>query len=97
LDGFVTNHSDISFKEMAILTGSVLDGMMADDINFGEHNVLLIGMIDKELSDGFLFITAGVEHKIDAGDIIVCIGKDEDLLEFEKSVVNNIVPMEESI
>ncbi|SFV52072.1 Potassium channel protein [hydrothermal vent metagenome] len=88
LDGFVTNHSDISFKEMTIPAGSMLDGKMADDINFGEHRVLLIGMIDEELSHGFLFITAGVEHKIDAGDTIVCIGDDEDLKEFEKSVVN---------
>jgi len=96
LDGFVTNHSDISFKEMTIPTGSILDGQMADDINFGEHRVLLVGMIDEELSHGFLFITAGVAHKIDAGDTIVCIGKDEDLLEFEKSVVN-IANMEELI
>jgi len=88
LDGFVTNHSDISFKEMTIPVGSRLDGVMVDDIYFGEYKVLLVGMIDEELSQKFLFITAGVEHKIDAGDTIVCIGKDEDLLEFEKSVVN---------
>ncbi len=96
LDGFVTNHSDISFKEMTIPTGSMLDGQMADDINFGEYRVLLVGMIDEELSHGFLFITAGVEHKIDAGDTIVCIGDDEDLEEFEKSVVNK-PKLEESI
>jgi voltage-gated potassium channel len=88
LDGFVTNHSDISFKEMTIPVGSRLDGVMVDDIYFGEYKVLLVGMIDEELSQKFIFITAGVEHKIDAGDTIVCIGKDEDLLEFEKSVVN---------
>ena len=88
LDGFVTDRTEISFKEITIPKGSILDGKMADDVDFGADNVLLIGMIDEELSHGFVFITAGIEHKIDEGDTIVCIGKDEDLERFEKKIGN---------
>ncbi len=83
LDGFVTDHSDISFKEMVIPEGSILDGKMVDDFNFGKYQVLLIGMIDEELAHSFVFVTAGLEHKMDMGDTIVCIGKDDDLRKFE--------------
>ena len=86
LDGFVTDRSDISFKEMVIPKGSILDGKMADDFNFGKYKVLLVGMIDEELAHSFVFITAGIEHKMDAGDTIVCIGKDDDLRKFEVKI-----------
>jgi len=86
LDGFVTDRSEISFKEIVIPEHSLLDGIMVDNIDFGEDHVLLVGLIDEELSHVFVFITAGIEHKLDAGDTIVCIGKDEDLDRFEHKV-----------
>jgi voltage-gated potassium channel len=86
LDGFVTDRSEISFKEMIIPEGSFLDGRMTDEVDFGQYNVLLVGMIDEELGHSFIFITTGIEHKIDAGDTIVCIGKDDDLEKF-KSII----------
>ena len=86
LDGFVTDRSEISFKEIVIPEHSPLDGKMADDIDFGEDRVLLVGLIDEALSHGFVFITADIVHKLDAGDTIVCIGKDEDLEKFEKKI-----------
>lgn len=86
LDGFVTKHGDMSFREFVIPVNSILDGKMVDEANFGDHNVLLIGMIDTEISQSFLFVTVGIEHKIDAGDTIICIGRDEDLDKFEKKI-----------
>ncbi len=86
LDGFVTDRSEISFKEITIPEGSFLDGKMTDDVDFGQYKVLLVGMIDEELGHSFIFITAGIEHKIDAGDTIVCIGKDDDLEKFKNII-----------
>jgi len=74
---------DFSFKEMVIPKNSVIDGVMVDDFNFEEHKIIMVGMIDKRLSNQFLFVTSGVENRFDSGDTIVCIGYNEDLEEFE--------------
>lgn len=85
LDGFISD-GDIIFREFIIPKESILDGKMVHNINFGDHSVLLIGMIDNALSQSFLFATVGLEHQINAGDTIVCIGRGEDLDKFEKKI-----------
>lgn len=87
LDSFVSDIYDISFREIEIPKDSFLDGKMADEIDFSSYGVLLIGLVDMELSQKFIFITSGVSHKLDHGDIIVCIGYDSDLERFEKKVL----------
>ena len=83
LEDFVNNKEGITFKEMRIPKDSFLDGMMAEDVEFSSHDVLLVGMIDEELSHAFVFVTAGIVHKLDTGDTIVCLGKKEKLEAFE--------------
>ena len=83
LEDFVNNKEGITFKEMRIPKDSFLDGMMAEDVDFSSHDVLLVGMIDEELSHAFVFVTAGIAHKLDTGDTIVCLGKKEKLEAFE--------------
>ena len=86
LEEFVHNESGITFKEMVIPKHSFLDGKMAEDIDFSSYGVLLVGMIDEELSHAFLFVTAGIAHKLDSGDTIVCLGEKEKLDAFEKLI-----------
>jgi len=83
LEGFVLNKNGIIFKEMVIPPDSFLDGMMVEEIDFAKYGVLLIGMIDEEMGHSFVFITAGIEHKLDSGDTMVCIGYIDKLKEFE--------------
>ncbi len=90
LDNFVSDGYAISFREMLIPPNSYLDGMMVDDVNFSSHGVLLIGMIDIELSHKFIFITSGIDHKLDSGDTIVCIGYNDDLDVFEEKMKKRI-------
>jgi hypothetical protein len=56
---------------------------MVDDFDFTWHGVILVGMIDKRLSNQFIFITSGLENRFDVGDTIVCIGYNADLEKFE--------------
>jgi len=83
LEEFVHNKSGITFKEMVIPPNSFLDGQMAESIDFSSFDVLLVGMIDEELGHSFVFVTAGIEHKLDSGDTIVCLGEKEKLDAFE--------------
>ena len=86
LDSFISNDSDISFREIAIPEGSWLHGKMAEEVDFSAYGVLLLGLVDLELGNKFIFITSGVAHKLDSGDILVCIGYNEDLDRFESMI-----------
>ena len=86
LDSFILNDSDISFREIQIPEGSWLHGKMAEEVEFSAYGVLLLGLVDLELGNKFIFITSGVVHKLDSGDILVCIGYNEDLDRFESII-----------
>ncbi len=86
LEEFVVHKNGIGFREYIIPEESFLDGLMTDNIDLAKYGVLLVGMIDEELGHHFIFITAGVNHKLDSGDTIVCIGKYEELEAFEKRI-----------
>ncbi|SFV59095.1 Potassium channel protein [hydrothermal vent metagenome] len=73
-----------SLREMTIPENSSLDGIMVDDFDFYEHNIILVGMIDRRLSEQFIFSTSGVENRLDVGDTLVCVGYSEDLEKFER-------------
>ncbi len=88
LDGVFEGKGGIVFREIVIPRGSFMDGMLVDDIDFSLHKVLLIGMVDFELGEHFVFITSGEEHRIDHGDHIVCLGLDEDLDKFETLILD---------
>jgi len=86
LEEFVHNRGGITFKEMVIPKYSFLDGKMAENVDFSSYGVLLIGMIDEELGHTFVFVTAGIAHKLDSGDTIVCLGEKEKLDAFENLI-----------
>ena len=86
LDQFVSDECSISFREMEIPEGSFLHGMMVEEVHFSQYGVLLIGMIDVELGNHFIFVTSGIDHKLDSGDTIVCIGYNCDLDQFEEKI-----------
>ncbi len=86
LEGFVSKKNGIGFKEMLIPKNSFLEGKTTDEVDFSPYGVLLIGMIDEALGHTFVFITAGINHELNYGDTIVCIGSDEKLDAFEEEI-----------
>ncbi len=86
VERLLSTDEDFSFKEMEIPKGSSLDGIMVDDFDFTKHGVILLGMIDKRLSNQFIFITSGLENRFDVGDTLVCIGYNSDLENFEEFI-----------
>jgi len=78
--------SELSLREIIIPKNSFLNHKMVDDIDFQNHGVILLGMIDKELSHQFIFITSGLEHQVNCDDVLVCMGYDKDLDRFEEYI-----------
>jgi len=86
VDRLLSPYEEFSFREMVIPENSIIDGIMVDDFNFEPHKIILIGMIDKRLSNKFLFVTSGLENRFDSTDTIVCIGYNDDLEKFENYI-----------
>ncbi len=84
LQGFINKEHDYIFKEIKIKENSPLINKYLSEIDFAKYDIIFIGMIDEELGRQFIFSTIGIDHKIDAGDILVFIGKEENLEKFEK-------------
>ena len=86
LSGILGDKHDISFREFLIPPGSFLHGRNTDEIDFGRFNLLFLGLIDVELGNELIFVTEGFNHKLDSGDTLVFMGKDEDLDRFEEII-----------
>ena len=86
LQGFMNRSHDYKFREIIIKDGSKLNKKLLDSVDFHSYNIIFIGMINKETGNQFIFSTVGFNHEIDNGDILVCIGKDEDVDKFEKEM-----------
>ena len=92
LEEFVTHKKGINFRELLIPENSFLQEVMTDDIDLSEYGVLLVGILDEELGNRFIFITAGINHKLDSGDTLVCLGKQEALDNFEMMMKQKEIP-----
>ncbi len=85
MDEILFKDKSLTFKEITIPKGSFLDGTNINDFHWGEEfGLIVIGIVDRELGSRFVFITRGINHKIDAGDILVVIGKKRDVERFEQ-------------
>jgi voltage-gated potassium channel len=79
--------SKISISEIEIPQESFLDGVHLSDIDISKDtNLIFLGMLDKELGEKFVFFAKGLNHKLDAGDILVVLGSRRDIRKFEEEL-----------
>lgn len=90
IDQILFKDKTLTFKEIKIPKNSFLDGVNIKDADIKKRfNIIIIGIVDIELGHKFTFITKGISHKLDAGDILVLIGKKDDIKRFEKELVKD--------
>ncbi len=92
LDNILFSKSDIQISEITIKKGSIFDGVDLIDLKrIGDNNdIIILGITDREISDNFIFLSLGINHKIDNGDIVVILGRSQHLKKF-KSELNHII------
>ncbi len=79
---------DLKLAEYRIEQGTLLEGLYLNEITLHkEHNIIILAIADKELDAEFMFTTQGHNHKIDADDVLVVMGREADLLAFEALIV----------
>jgi voltage-gated potassium channel len=89
LDHTVFGRHDLNMAEVEIPSGCYLEGQFVNDLDLDETaNLILIGIVDKELGESLHFSLGEKRHKIDAGDILVVMGPSRDIRLFKKEVKN---------
>ncbi|MEO1928520.1 MAG: NAD-binding protein [Nautiliaceae bacterium] len=92
IEEIIFQDNRLSFAEIVIPKNSFLDGKFIKDV-FKDisslYNLLIIGMVDKELSENVQFVTKGYNHKIDAGDVLIVVGDKDEIERFKDDL--NIV------
>ena len=94
IEEIIFEDNKLSFAEVEVPKGSFLDGKYIKDIYKDishTYNILIVGIVDKEMSDNVQFVTKGINHKIDAGDVLILTG-DIDEIEQLKNDLQVIIP-----
>ncbi len=80
-----SSNKNLSMSEIEIQKNSYLDGVYSKDITiFKEHNLIFLGIMDRELGDKFIFFSKGINHKIDFGDVVIVLGNKKDIEKVKK-------------
>jgi len=89
IDHTVFGRDDLHIAEIVIPVGSYLENTYSSTLSLNDqHNLVLIGIVDKELDDNLHFAIGEKDHKLDAGDIIVVLGPSREIKAFKQEVAN---------
>jgi len=69
----------------------MLDGEFVNDIEFKAMGIILIAIIDRELGHELVFIDHRVNHKLDAGDILVVVGEKKNIRKLQERVKSKLI------
>ena len=89
IEEIVFQDNELSFAEIEIPENSFLDGKYIKDVDkeiSKNYNILIIALVDKEMGGNVQFVTKGVNHKIDAGDVLVVVGDVFEIEQFEEDL-----------
>jgi len=88
LDEIVYKQNDLKMLELEIPANTFLEGKYVSEINFREMGIILIAIIDKELGYELIFTDHRINHKLDGGDILVIVAKEENITKFQEKLQN---------
>ncbi len=79
--------SKLKLAQITIEEGSCFSGVKLHDIDLHEeYGIIILAIVDQELSTSFIFTTRGYNHQVDPGDILVVIGYEDDIEAFETAI-----------
>lgn len=85
LDHTVFGRHDLNIAQIEIPQGSWLENMKTTELKLNEtHDLILIGVVDKELDNEMHFTVGERDHHLDAGDILVVMGPAREIRAFKR-------------
>ncbi len=92
IETIIFQDNNLAFDEIIIEKNSFIDGKYIKDVYkdiTSLYNLLIIGIVDKEISENVQFIAKGHNHKIDAGDILIVVGDIDEIERFKNDLKGN--------
>jgi len=59
---------------------------LSSDSSATALKLILLGVVDKELGNEFIFKLSGIDHKLDTNDLLVVIGTTEEIERLRKDI-----------
>jgi len=91
IEEIIFEDNELSFAEIEVEKDSFLDGKYIKDVYkeiADNYNILIVAILDKELSSNVQFVTKGINHKIDYEDILVVVGDKSDIERFKRDLTS---------
>jgi len=87
MNEILSHNKELRLAEYSISSISVLKDKFLHDIDVHkEYNIIILAVSDKKMEADFTFTAEGYNHCIKEGDVLVVIGKENDLQRFEKVI-----------
>lgn len=89
IEEIIFQDNTLSFAEIEIPKNSFLDGKYIREVDkeiSKNYNILIIAIVDKEMGENVQFVTKGLNHKLDEGDILVVVGDIFDIEQFKEDL-----------
>ena len=80
IEHVVFGQSSINLAEIEIKADSFLDGLRLGEAQLSQnYNLILLGVVDRELGNEFIFRLSDIDHKLDPSDLLVVIGAADEI------------------
>ena len=87
LDAAVFGRHDLHIAQIEIPPGSYLENTGTNELKLDEkHNLILIGVVDKESGEALHFAIGEKEYTLNAGDVLVVLGPSREIRYFKEEV-----------
>ena len=81
------HNKELKLAEYTVNPTSVLVNQQLHDITLHEvFDIIILAIADKKIEAEFTFTSAGYNHTVKTGDVLVVIGREKDLQNFEKAI-----------
>jgi voltage-gated potassium channel len=93
MDNIVYGENQLNVTEVEVSAGCFLDGKRLNELDISyRYNLVLLGVVDRELGGKFIFAITGHDHKLDPGDVLVVIGPPEEVQKFRVGLLPDSNP-----
>jgi len=80
IEHVVFGQSSINLAEIEMKAGSFLDGKGLGEAKLSQnYNLILLGVVDRELENEFIFKLSSIDHKLAPSDLLVVIGAADEI------------------
>ena len=87
IDSLLFGEADLTLTECTVSADSALiHQCLADLSTFGYYNLIILGVVANSLGEEFLFAAESADHKLVPGDILLIIGPDKELANFQRAI-----------